>query len=63
MMIAILTGVRSKLHVILRWFSFTSRMLSISSCVYWPFVLFLLGKLSVQFICPFIQWVVDSLQG
>jgi hypothetical protein len=40
------------------WFAFPlwSRMLSMSSCIYWPFV-FLLLRI-VWFICPFIQWLL-----
>jgi hypothetical protein len=45
------------------WFAFPvwPRILNISSCIYWPFVLPLLR--TVQFICLFIQQVFDSLQG
>ena len=35
-------------------------MLSIFSCVYWPSVC-LLGKMFVQFICSFFNWVVCLL--
>jgi hypothetical protein len=40
-------------------FPLQRRLLSISSCSYWACV-FLLWELSVQFICPSIQCIIDS---
>jgi hypothetical protein len=61
-MVAILTGVTWNLNVILIAFPLWPGMLSISSYIYWPLVLLLL-RIVVQFICLFVQWIVDALGG
>jgi hypothetical protein len=61
LMIAILTGVRWSLNAILICISFMARDVE-------HFFRFLghldfFSELSVQLICPCIQWAVDSLRG
>ena len=42
------------------WFAYSWQlvMLSIYSCAWWPSVGLLLKKISIQFLCPFFNWVI-----
>ena len=55
LMIALLTSLRCHFIVVLTAFSWWFMMLSIFSCIYWPFVSFI--KISIQTLCPFFNWL------
>jgi hypothetical protein len=64
---AILTGVGLNISVVLICISFMVKELNAFSCIYWPFLLLLLRiaypiHVPIQFMCPFLHWVVDSLE-
>jgi hypothetical protein len=59
LIIAILTGAKWNLIIVLICISLWPRMVSISD----GHLYFFFCELSVHFICPFIQWFVDSLRS
>jgi hypothetical protein len=60
-MIAILTGVRQNFYVVLICISFTARDIEHFFMCFFGHLFFFLWKSSVQFICSFLHWVIDSL--